>query len=102
MDSSTYQATQSTAIRLFGFTTDFYLNSIKEKQKIRMKNWRGWTGLTRIRADQTRGKKDWHECIDYQKEIETGILSGKNQYLDDEFEKDRKCVYCTIGESVHG
>ena len=52
-----------------------------------MKNWRGWTGLTRIRADQTRGKKDWHECIDYQKEIETGILSGKNQYLDDEFEK---------------
>ena len=31
-------------------------------------------GLDRtwIRADQTRGKKDWHECIDYQKEIETG------------------------------
>ena len=32
---------------------------------------------TRIRAEQTRRKKDWHECIDYQKEIETGILSGK-------------------------
>ena len=49
-----------------------------------MKNSRDWTGLG---SEQTRGKKDWHECIDYQKEIETGILSGKNQYLDDEFEK---------------
>lgn len=58
----------------------FYNLSNEEKTKISMKNWRGWTKLG---SEITLGKKDWHECIDYMKDIDDkkNIFYGKNQWI---------------------
>jgi isopenicillin N synthase-like dioxygenase len=62
---------------ILNVSKEFYDLPIEEKQKIGLKNWRGWSHLG---SEVTKGKKDWHECLDMLAEVDSGSFSGQNQW----------------------
>lgn len=53
---------------VFAIARAFYAQSESEKRKIALgahTHWRGWTTLG---SEVTRGKRDWHECVDIMNE----------------------------------
>ena len=58
---------ESLAKRLREVGHAFFERPSEEKERISLKNFRGYSGLG---SEVTSNKRDWHECLDFGPEVE--------------------------------